>query len=216
MFSRTSFITFSQVVSVLWCWRYDDWSSGCNEIIVMWLCVCWKTTFSVSLEKPLKRDWLARVCFSLTIFLIFGGRCNRFFWEIRLKIYRWLNFNNNALSLPANRIFQKQTVFVFTESLSRDQLLQKAYCVPAANTSVHVQGKRKYVPWSTTSWKPFSRLSYEQSNRRWALDAWKFHFILGLNSFKNVMQNPFSLSEKGSEKHFTPKNATVFKCIYSE
>ena len=160
--------------------------------------------------------WLARVCFSLTIFLIFGGRCNRFFWEIRLKIYRWLNFNNNALSLPANRIFQKQTVFVFTESLSRDRLLQKAYCVPAANTSVHVQGKRKYVPWSTTSWKPFSRLSCEQSNRRWALDAWKFHFILGLNSFKNVMQNAFSLSEKGSEKHFTPKNATVFKCIYSE
>ena len=132
------------------------------------------------------------------------------------KIYRLPNFNNYALSLPANRIFQKRTVFVFTESSSRDQLLQKAYCVPAANTSVHVQGKRKYVPWSTTSWTLFSRLSCEQSNRRWALDAWNFHFNLGWSNFKNFMQNAFSLSEKGSEKHFTSKNATVFKCIYSE
>ena len=32
-----------------------------------------------------------------------------------------------ALSDHANKIFQKQTAFVFTESWSRDQLLQKAY-----------------------------------------------------------------------------------------
>ena len=31
-----------------------------------------------------------------------------------------------ALSARANKIFQKQTVFVFTESQSRDQLMQKA------------------------------------------------------------------------------------------
>ena len=35
MFSRTSFITFSEAVSLLWCWRYDDWSSGYNELIVV-------------------------------------------------------------------------------------------------------------------------------------------------------------------------------------
>ena len=32
-----------------------------------------------------------------------------------------------ALSARANKIFQKQTVFVFTESQSHDQLIQKAY-----------------------------------------------------------------------------------------
>ena len=32
-----------------------------------------------------------------------------------------------ALSAHANKIFQKWTVFVFTESWSRDQLMQKAY-----------------------------------------------------------------------------------------
>ena len=32
-----------------------------------------------------------------------------------------------ALSDRANKIFQKQTAFVFTESQSRDQLMQKAY-----------------------------------------------------------------------------------------
>ena len=32
-----------------------------------------------------------------------------------------------ALSAHANNIFQKQTAFVFTESQSRDQLMQKAY-----------------------------------------------------------------------------------------
>ena len=32
-----------------------------------------------------------------------------------------------ALSARANKIFQKPTVFVFSESQSRDQLMQKAY-----------------------------------------------------------------------------------------
>ena len=32
-----------------------------------------------------------------------------------------------ALSVPASKIFLEQAVFVFTESWSRDQLLQKAY-----------------------------------------------------------------------------------------
>ena len=39
------------------------------------------------------------------------------------KIYRL------HLSARANKIFQKRTVLMFTESWSRDQLIQKAYCV---------------------------------------------------------------------------------------
>ena len=40
-----------------------------------------------------------------------------------------------ALSARANKIFQKQTVFVFTESQSRDQLMQKAY----SNTKLFIE-----------------------------------------------------------------------------
>ena len=42
-----------------------------------------------------------------------SGRCNRYL--------------RYALSARANKLFQKRTVFVFTESWSRDQLMQKAY-----------------------------------------------------------------------------------------
>ena len=43
--------------------------------------------------KPFKHDWVAKVVFLLQIRLIFGGRCNRYFWDIRLKIDRLPNFN---------------------------------------------------------------------------------------------------------------------------
>ena len=43
--------------------------------------------------------------------------------EFTRKIYRL------HLSARANKIFQDRTVFMFTKSWSRDQLIQKAYCV---------------------------------------------------------------------------------------
>ena len=46
--------------------------------------------------EPLKRDWVARVVFRiriLLIFLIFRGRSNCSFWDIRPTIHRLLNFN---------------------------------------------------------------------------------------------------------------------------
>jgi len=42
--------------------------------------------------KPLKHHWVARVVFLIQI-LIFGGRCNRCFWDIRTRIHGLLNFN---------------------------------------------------------------------------------------------------------------------------
>ena len=38
-------------------------------------------------RKLLKRDWVARVVSLIQILLIFGGRWNRYFWDIWLKIY---------------------------------------------------------------------------------------------------------------------------------
>ena len=43
--------------------------------------------------KPLKLDWVARVDFLTQIVLIFGGRCDRYFWDIRQKIYSLPYFN---------------------------------------------------------------------------------------------------------------------------
>ena len=44
-------------------------------------------------EKPCKCDWMAKVVFLKQILPTFGGRCNRCFWDIRLKILRLPNFN---------------------------------------------------------------------------------------------------------------------------
>ena len=38
-------------------------------------------------------DWVARVVFPIQILLIFSSHCNRFFWDIPLKIYRLPYFN---------------------------------------------------------------------------------------------------------------------------
>ena len=38
--------------------------------------------------KPLNHDWVARDVFPIQILLIFSGRCNRYFWDIRVTIHR--------------------------------------------------------------------------------------------------------------------------------
>ena len=43
--------------------------------------------------KPCKRDWMAKVFFLIQMLLTFGGRCNRYFCDLRLKILRFPNFN---------------------------------------------------------------------------------------------------------------------------
>ena len=61
--------------------------------------------------------------FSYKSNLIFGSHCNHFFWDSEnLKITLLYYALNSA---RANKIFQKRTVFVFTESWSCDQLMQK-------------------------------------------------------------------------------------------
>ena len=43
--------------------------------------------------KPCKRDRVVKVAFLIQMLLIFGGRCNRYFKDIRLKILRLSKFN---------------------------------------------------------------------------------------------------------------------------
>ena len=125
--------------------------------------------------KPLARDWVARVVFLIQILLIFGCRCNRFFRDIRLKIYRLPNFNMLFQCLITK--FPKANCFRVYRKLITWLTIAKGVLCPVTNTSVQrVQGKRKYVSWSSTSWTPFSCLSCEQSNQRWALYACSSHF----------------------------------------
>ena len=73
-------------------------------IKVIWALKCVKERFNDSLKilefynkdlhgKPCKGDWVAKVVFHIKMLLTFGGRCNCYFWDIRLKILRSPNFN---------------------------------------------------------------------------------------------------------------------------
>ena len=79
--------------------------------------------------KPaVNHDWVA-----IVIILIHPPNFRRplqtLFFRYTAKRLQVANFYY-ALSVPANIIFQKRTVFVFSESWSRDQLLQKANSCP--------------------------------------------------------------------------------------
>ena len=67
-------------------------------------------------EKPLKRDWVARVV---------GGRCDRYFWDIRPEIDRLPNLNMLFQFLLT--ILEKAKCLRAYRKWSRDHLMQKAY-----------------------------------------------------------------------------------------
>ena len=58
-------------------------------------------------RKPCKRDWVAKVVFLIQMLLTFGGRCNRYFWDIRLNILRSLNFNM-LFQLVLTKVFKSE------------------------------------------------------------------------------------------------------------
>ena len=60
-------------------------------------------------EKPFQHDWAARLVFPMQILLFSGALCNRFFWEIRLKIYMLPNFT--MLFQPVVTKFSKANWF---------------------------------------------------------------------------------------------------------
>ena len=73
--------------------------------------------------KQFKRDWKG----GKVVFLFFRGHCDRYFWDIRLKIHELTNFDTSLAARANKKNPKKRTVFVFTESWPRDQLMHKAY-----------------------------------------------------------------------------------------
>ena len=58
--------------------------------------------------KPCKRGWMAKVVFLIQMLPTFGGRYNRYFWDIRLKTLRVPNFNMLfQLVLNCFRVYRK-------------------------------------------------------------------------------------------------------------
>ena len=49
--------------------------------------------------KPYKLDWVAKVVFLIQMPLTFGGRCNHYLWDIRLKIHRSPKFREQSLTI---------------------------------------------------------------------------------------------------------------------
>ena len=65
------------------------------------------------------------VCFLIQILIIFGGRCNRYFWDIRLKLYSFINFSM-LFQFVLTKFSKSELSSCFSESWSSDQLLQEA------------------------------------------------------------------------------------------
>ena len=76
--------------------------------------------------KPCKRDWMAEVVFLIQMPLTFGGRCNRYFWDIRLKMLRFPNFNM-LFQLVLTKFFKSELfscfiwIFIFFFSVILNQ-----------------------------------------------------------------------------------------------
>ena len=96
---------------------------------------------------------MARAVFLIQILLFFGGRCNRYFWDIRLKINRLPNFNM-LFQLVLTKCFKSELF-----SLITDQLMQKAYPLANLDTSqnaITLNSPQLSIPW----WPLMSALGF--------------------------------------------------------
>ena len=172
--------------------------------------------------KPCERDWMAKFVYLIQMLPTFGGSCNRYFWDIRLKLLRFPNFN--MLFQPVQEIFQKWTVFVFTESWSRDQDMQKSLLLVfsvtplkiaqnktqtrSTDTVQNLGNERSYIykdPRQDSGQKSISYTRYQisQTHRDLYGDAMLVH--TGMSSF---------MADGNQQKHLLPRFATKAR-IYS-
>ena len=99
------------------------------------------------------QGWLdGKVIFPIQMLPTFGGRCNRYFWDVRLKIFRLPNFN-----MLFQLVLTKLSCFRIYRKWSRDQVMQRASvgrpcCVSRGKTlftilirrNIFLTGEKKY------------------------------------------------------------------------
>ena len=81
-----------------------------------------KELFHNGVYGPFMRDWVAKKVFLIQILLIFGSCYNNIIATFEIYALKFTGYLNWA-----NKIFQEWTVFVFIESWSLGQVMQKAY-----------------------------------------------------------------------------------------
>ena len=84
-----------------------------------------------SYGTPLKRDWVTRVAFPIQTLLILAAVAIVTL-RFTAEIYRLPNFNMLFHFVLTNFLKKKLFLLIFTESCSRDQLIQKAYRNPTS------------------------------------------------------------------------------------
>ena len=92
--------------------------------------------------RPCKRDWMAKVVFLIQMFLTLGGRCNLYFWDIRLKILKLPNFKMLFLSFPrCYNVFKTAPIVAYRRSSNLSDFLVKA---KLRNPTQHNQPRGSY------------------------------------------------------------------------
>ena len=92
--------------------------------------------------RPCKRDWMAKVVFLIQMLPTLGGRCNRYFWDIRLKILKLSNFNMLFLSFPrCYNVFKAAPIVAYRRSSNLSDFLVK---VKLRNPTQHNQPRGAY------------------------------------------------------------------------
>ena len=79
--------------------------------------------------KLCKRDRVAKAVYLIQMLPTFGGRCNRYFWDIRLKILRLPNFNM-LFQLVLTKFFKSELVLCLLKFLHMIKLCKEPFGFP--------------------------------------------------------------------------------------
>ena len=103
--------------------------------------------------KPCMPDWMAKVVFLIQMLPTFSGLCNRYFWDIQLKMLRLPNFNM-LFQLVLRKLFKSE---LFSCLPKVDHVI-KSYKEPIVTNinflltiPIHCQKKRL---WELVKWSP--------------------------------------------------------------
>ena len=102
-------------------------------------------------RKPCKRDWVAKVVFLIQMLPTFGSRCNRSFWDIRLKILR-LPIFNVLFQLVITKCFKRELSLCLPKV---DQVIKSCKEPPPPRRHYKQMNKpviTQWVPLSCRTW----------------------------------------------------------------